>query len=66
MADTDPDANWVFEPVQRSVTVHAGETALTFYRAFNRNDKPVVGDILSILRIRHLLSISWRCFNIFL
>lgn len=43
MADTDPDANWVFEPVQRSVTVHAGETALMFYRAFNRNDKPVVG-----------------------
>ena len=44
-ADTDPASNWEFEPVQDSVVVHAGETALVFYRAYNKNDKPVVGNI---------------------
>ncbi|CAD8205715.1 unnamed protein product [Paramecium pentaurelia] len=42
-AETDPEANWEFLPVQQNVTVHAGETALVFYRAYNRNDQAVVG-----------------------
>lgn len=60
MADTDPDANWDFEPVQHQVRVHAGETALMFYRAFNKNDKPVVGmaHLLLTTRVRHVLGLS--------
>lgn len=39
----DPKANWDFEPVQDEVIVHAGETALIFYRAYNREEIPIVG-----------------------
>lgn len=39
----DPDLPWKFEPQQPYVTVHAGETALVFYRAYNNSDKPIVG-----------------------
>lgn len=34
---------WVFEPVQRSVTVKLGENALAFYRATNTTDRPLTG-----------------------
>lgn len=34
---------WTFEPVQLSMTVHVGETALAFYRATNNSDHPVTG-----------------------
>jgi cytochrome c oxidase assembly protein subunit 11 len=32
-----------FEPVQQEVIVGSGETALTFYRAYNPTDSPVIG-----------------------
>lgn len=34
---------WTFEPVQTSMTVHIGETALAYYRATNNSDRPVTG-----------------------
>ena len=34
---------WNFKPVQRTVEVKIGETALVFYRATNSSDKPVTG-----------------------
>jgi len=34
---------WTFEPVQLSMAVHVGETALAFYRATNNSDHPVTG-----------------------
>ncbi|PIW31944.1 MAG: cytochrome c oxidase assembly protein [Rhodobacterales bacterium CG15_BIG_FIL_POST_REV_8_21_14_020_59_13] len=34
---------WTFEPVQLSMVVHVGETALAFYRATNNSDHPVTG-----------------------
>jgi len=34
---------WTFEPVERSMTVRLGETALAFYRATNNSDRPITG-----------------------
>jgi cytochrome c oxidase assembly protein subunit 11 len=34
---------WTFEPVERTVRVKLGETALAFYRATNTSDKPITG-----------------------
>lgn len=39
-SDTLP---WSFEPVQRSVKVVPGETALAFYTAKNNSDKDLIG-----------------------
>lgn len=39
----DPDVNWEFEPVEKEVIVSAGETAIVFYRLYNREPKPIVG-----------------------
>lgn len=33
----------MFEPVERELIVSAGETAIVFYRLYNREDKPIVG-----------------------
>ena len=44
-AEVDPDLNWDFEPVQDEVVVNAGETALIFYKAVNRGNKPVIGNM---------------------
>ena len=41
--DMDPDLDWEFEPIQDSVVVNAGETALSFFRAYNRGDHPIIG-----------------------
>lgn len=35
--------NWEFKPVQRTVEIKIGETALAFYKARNTSDKPVTG-----------------------
>jgi cytochrome c oxidase assembly protein subunit 11 len=42
-ADIGADLPWQFRPVQRSLTVPAGEETLAFYEAVNRSDRPVVG-----------------------
>ncbi|KAJ1838555.1 Cytochrome c oxidase assembly protein cox11, mitochondrial, partial [Coemansia sp. RSA 2708] len=35
--------DWSFKPEQRFVSVVPGETALAFFKAYNRSDKPIVG-----------------------
>ncbi len=41
LSTIDKNLDWEFEPEQTSMTVRLGETALAFYRAKNRSDKPV-------------------------
>ncbi len=41
--ECDPSVNWEFEPMQREIVIHAGETALIFYRLYNKEDYPIVG-----------------------
>ena len=40
---TVADVPWEFEPTQRALAVHVGETALATYRAHNRSRQPVTG-----------------------
>ena len=42
-ADTSDTMPWSFRPCQRVVEVHPGETALAFFKAKNKTDKPVTG-----------------------
>lgn len=42
-ASISRDLAWEFEPVQRSMELKVGETALAFYRATNLTDQPVTG-----------------------
>lgn len=42
-AEADPEVDWEFEPVHDEVIVNAGETALIFYRAHNKEADPVIG-----------------------
>ncbi len=42
-ANTSLDLPWTFEPLQRSITVNVGESALAYYRATNTSDVPVTG-----------------------
>jgi cytochrome c oxidase assembly protein subunit 11 len=42
-ANTAPGFAWQFQPVQRTVDVKIGETALAFYRATNTSDHAVTG-----------------------
>lgn len=42
-ANTAPDMPWEFRPMERTMEVHLGETALAFYEAYNPTDEPVAG-----------------------
>lgn len=42
-ANTNRNLPWSFEPVQRSITVRVGETALAYYTATNNSSEPVTG-----------------------
>jgi cytochrome c oxidase assembly protein subunit 11 len=42
-ANTNRNLPWTFEPVQRSMTVRIGESALAYYTATNNSDQPVTG-----------------------
>ncbi|WP_137390077.1 cytochrome c oxidase assembly protein [Rhodoligotrophos defluvii] len=42
-ANVAPDMPWRFEPVEREIEVKLGEQKLTYYRATNLTDRPVVG-----------------------
>lgn len=42
-ADVAKGLPWVFRPLQDQVTVRLGESALAFYVAENRSDRPIVG-----------------------
>jgi len=42
-ADVHRDVPWKFVPLQREVTVVAGETGLAFYRVTNKTDEAITG-----------------------
>lgn len=42
-ADISPDLPWAFQPVQREMTLHVGESGLAFYRAENHSARPTAG-----------------------
>ena len=42
-ASTARDMPWEFEPVERTMEVRIGETALAFYTATNPTDRPITG-----------------------
>jgi cytochrome c oxidase assembly protein subunit 11 len=42
-ADTSDTMPWKFRPSQREVNIVPGETALAFFKATNKSDKPVTG-----------------------
>jgi len=42
-ASTARDMPWSFKPVERTMTVRLGETALAFYEAHNPTDRPIAG-----------------------
>jgi cytochrome c oxidase assembly protein subunit 11 len=39
----EPGINWEFEPVEQQVIIGPSETAIVFYRLYNKEDKPIVG-----------------------
>ncbi|NWH07498.1 MAG: cytochrome c oxidase assembly protein [Alphaproteobacteria bacterium] len=43
-ANTSPDLDWDFVPLQTTMRVHIGETAIAFYRATNRSERAIVGN----------------------
>lgn len=42
-ADVDPNLPWAFQPVQREMTVHVGESALAHFQAQNLAPQPTAG-----------------------
>lgn len=61
------DVDWVFEPVQTEVVVSAAETAIMFYKIYNKTNEPIVG--FSIYNISpegasaYFSKIQCFCFN---
>lgn len=43
MSHAEDEIPWEFSPETSQVLVNAGETALAFYKVFNRSDKPIAG-----------------------
>jgi cytochrome c oxidase assembly protein subunit 11 len=41
--DVSGNLQWSFKPVQKHVTVLAGQTALAFFEATNHSDEPIIG-----------------------
>jgi cytochrome c oxidase assembly protein Cox11 len=35
--------DWEFEPANEEMIINAGETALTFYKAYNKENFPIIG-----------------------
>lgn len=49
-ATVHPSLGWQFEPQQNHMIIAPGETALAFYRAKNKTDRPIIGaSVYSIL-----------------
>ena len=42
-ASIDPDMDWTFKPVERTMEIKIGETGLAFYEAHNPTDRPIAG-----------------------
>lgn len=66
-SDADPEMNWQFEPEQRELHVHSGETALMFYKAFNNQTKPIIGvatySVYPEYASQYFSKIQCFCFN---
>ena len=66
-SSADPDMNWYFEPQQEEVFVHVGETALMFYKAINKSDKPIIGmavyEVYPEFATNYFSKIQCFCFN---
>jgi cytochrome c oxidase assembly protein subunit 11 len=43
LTHTQDEIPWEFEPSTPTIVVNAGETALSFYKVFNRADRPIAG-----------------------
>ena len=43
MCHTQDEIPWEFSPTTPTIYVNAGETALAFYKVFNRADRPIAG-----------------------
>ena len=43
MSHAEDEIPWEFQPETTQLLVNAGETALAFYKVFNRSDKPIAG-----------------------
>ncbi len=42
-SEVDPEMNWEFNPMQETLEIHPGETALAFYEVHNKSPKPIIG-----------------------
>ena len=49
-SESDPDLNWEFTPINDELIVNAGETALTFYKAYNMEEKPIIGTFAKYIK----------------
>lgn len=62
-----PGLPWRFEPEQRSVRVHPGESAAAFYRATNLGDRPLDGQaVMSVspeVAARHFKKTECFCYR---
>lgn len=43
MGHAEDEIPWEFQPETTTLQVNAGETALAFYKVYNRSDKPIAG-----------------------
>lgn len=43
MSHTEDEIPWEFQPTTANLVVNAGETALSFYKVFNKADRPIAG-----------------------
>jgi len=43
MGHAEDEIPWEFQPETTQLIVNAGETALAFYKVYNRSDKPIAG-----------------------
>jgi cytochrome c oxidase assembly protein subunit 11 len=43
MGHAEDEIPWEFQPETTQLVVNAGETALAFYKVYNRSDKPIAG-----------------------
>lgn len=61
------DFPWEFRPVERTMEVRIGETALAFYEAYNPTDEPVAGiasyNVTPYDAGRHFAKIQCFCFE---
>lgn len=66
-SESDPEMKWTFEPVTKELEVHAGETALAFYKVKNHQNKPIIGistyTIVPEYSANYFAKVQCFCFN---